>query len=100
VLKPGGRFAVSDIVFQGDKGIIPDEVLRQTEQWAGCVTGALSEEEYCEKLESAGFTDIYLEVTQVYDKPTMEQWLGPISWPEDKVRVVSAFIRASKPQNP
>jgi arsenite methyltransferase len=98
VLKPGGRFAVSDVVFRGNKSLIPDDVMHQVEQWAGCVAGALSEEEYHEKLQRAGFTDISLQATQVYDRQTIEQWIGPDRWPEDGVQVVSAFIRARRPQ--
>jgi arsenite methyltransferase len=97
VLKPGGRFAVSDIVFRGDKSKIPDDVMGRVEQWAGCIAGALSEEEYYGKLESAGFADISLRVTQVYDRQVIEQWIGSVRWPEDKVQVASAFIRARKP---
>jgi arsenite methyltransferase len=97
VLKPGGRLAVSDIVFQGDKNAIPASVLRRAEQWAGCLAGALTDEEYRAKLARAHFTDIAVEVTQVYTGQVLRQWLGDINWPEDRVRVISAFVRARKP---
>ena len=54
VLKPGGRFAVSDIVFQGDMSVVPDELLHDAETWSGCVAGALEERDYLAKLERAG----------------------------------------------
>ena len=63
VLKPGGRFAVSDIVFQGDVSLIPDKVMRDIEAWAGCVAGALEEQDYLDKLRRAGFADAAIEVT-------------------------------------
>ncbi len=68
VLKPGGRFAVSDIVFQGDVSLIPDTVMRDIEAWAGCVAGALEEQDYLDKLRRAGFADAAIEVTTVYDR--------------------------------
>lgn len=97
VLKPGGRFAVSDMVFQGDKSQIPEHLMKEAEQWASCLTGALTEEEYRTKLKGAGFTDISIRVTQVYDEASLEQWAGVASWPSDHVQVVSSFIRARKP---
>jgi len=83
VLKPGGRFAVSDVVVRGE---IPPEVRRSLELWAGCVAGALSEEEYRRKLEAAGFTEVELETTRVYDLEDARAF-----------RVTSAFVRARKP---
>ncbi len=68
VLKPGGRFAVSDIVFQGDVSLIPEHILRSIESWSGCVAGALEEQDYLDKLRRAGFADAAIEVTQVYDE--------------------------------
>jgi arsenite methyltransferase len=67
VLKPGGRFAVSDIVFMGDKGKLPPEVVRSVESWAGCVSGALEKDEYEKLLGEAGFEDVFLEVTHTYE---------------------------------
>lgn len=63
VLKPGGRFAVSDIVLQGE---LPAGVKRSLDLWAGCVSGALQETEYREKLANAGFQDISLTITRTY----------------------------------
>src|SRR6187455_2478623 len=64
VLRPGGRFAVSDVVVRGP---VPDEVRRNVELWVGCVAGALDESEYRAKLEAAGFTGVSLEPWRVYD---------------------------------
>src|SRR3989440_1850732 len=63
VLKPGGRFAVSDVVVRGD---VPVEIRRSLELWAGCVAGALSEDDYRAKLAHAGFERIEIEATRVY----------------------------------
>jgi len=97
VLKPGGRFAVSDIVFQGDRSRVPECLMSETDQWVGCLSGALTEEEYRSKLQGAGFTDISIQVTHVYDEASLKQWAGVSSWPKDGVQVVSAFVRARKP---
>src|SRR6478609_2739108 len=63
VLKPNGRFAVSDVVFRGD---VPAEVRRSVELWVGCVAGALDETDYAAKLRAAGFTDVDVEPWRVY----------------------------------
>ncbi|HEX5643104.1 MAG TPA: methyltransferase domain-containing protein, partial [Thermoleophilia bacterium] len=96
VLRPGGRFAVSDIVFQGDVSLIPDTVMRDIEAWAGCVAGALEEQDYLAKLRRAGFADPSIEVTQVYaaDRELCGVDLSDIP---QHVRVVSGFVRAVKP---
>ncbi len=96
VLKPGGRFAVSDIVFQGDVSLIPDKVIRDIEAWSGCVAGALEEQDYLDRLRRAGFADASIEVTQVYavDRELCGVDLSDI--PEG-VRVVSGFVRAVRP---
>lgn len=96
VLKPGGRFAVSDIIFQGDKSRVPEHLMKEVEQWTSCLSGALTEEDYRSKLQGAGFTDISIQVTQVYDETSLKQWAGVSSWPKDGVQVVSAFVRARK----
>jgi arsenite methyltransferase len=62
VLKPGGRFAVSDIVFLGDKSILPAELVHEVEMWSGCVSGALEKEEYESLLVTAGFEEVSIEV--------------------------------------
>jgi len=83
VLKPGGRFAVSDIVARGS---VPDRIRRDIELWIGCVAGALEETEYRDKLVAAGFTDIDVEPWRVYE------------FTDAPGQFASAFIRASKPR--
>jgi SAM-dependent methyltransferase len=83
VLRPGGRFAVSDIVIQGR---MSDQLRRDLESWTGCVAGALEESEYRGKLAAAGFTDVTLQVT------------GPGCGSGEEA--VSAFVRATKPYLP
>ncbi len=87
VLRPGGRFAVSDMVVQGS---IPDDVRRDVESWACCVAGALEETTYRRLLADAGFADVEVQVTRVHDRPELE---GRIEG-----RLVSAFVRARKPR--
>lgn len=98
VLKPGGRFAVSDVVFLGDKRRLPAEVMHTAEMWSGCVSGALEKAEYEEALAAAGFTDISVEVTQVYEPeliPGLDGTKGTALLRE--VPIASAFVRARKP---
>lgn len=99
VLKPGGRFAVSDIVVRGD---VPEEVRRNVELWIGCVAGALRDSDYAAKLEAAGFVDIQIEPTRIYTaddaRPYVEQaGLEPSVADDIDGRFASAFIRARKP---
>ncbi len=97
VLKPGGRFAVSDVVFLGDKSELPVELVRDVELWVGCVSGALEKTEYEALLSRAGFEDVSVEVTNVYD-PAFMTGVGEgekISALK-KVPIASAFIRARK----
>ena len=75
VLKPGGRFAVSDMVFLGDKGKLPAELVESIESWAGCVSGALEKDEYEGLLRDAGFDDVSVEVTHTYDEELVEAGL-------------------------
>src|ERR1700745_2060270 len=63
VLKPGGRFAVSDVVVRGE---VPEEIRKSMELWVGCVAGALSDTEYQQKLANAGFESIEIEPTRIY----------------------------------
>src|SRR5512134_2422690 len=63
VLKPGGRFAVSDVVTRGE---VPDEIRRNMELWVGCIAGALREDEYAAKLRAAGFESVEVEPCRVY----------------------------------
>lgn len=98
VLKPGGHFAVADIVVQG--GSLPESIKRMMALWAGCVAGALTEDEYRSKLDSAGFAGVDLEVLKSYsvgDIPQEVMCCAPegLQLPEG-TRVVSAFVRATK----
>lgn len=99
VLKPGGRFAVSDIVLTRP---LPLKVQQDLMAWAGCVAGALLDEEYRRKLAAAGFSDIDIEITRVYDTTgeAAENFIPGLSENERgeiNGAVVSAFIRAKKP---
>lgn len=100
VLKPGGRFAVSDIVLTRP---LPPEIQEDLLSWAGCVAGALLKEEYLEKLSRAGFINPEVEITRVYDL-TDERASSLLSGFSLQKRqelngaVVSAFIRGVKPQ--
>ncbi|NJD88043.1 MAG: arsenite methyltransferase [Betaproteobacteria bacterium] len=99
VLRPGGRFAVSDVVVRGE---IPAAIRRDLELWAGCIAGALSEDDYRAKLAAAGFTDIGVEVTRVYGGEDALAFLAGRGLDEAAVasvdgKFVSAFIRARKP---
>jgi SAM-dependent methyltransferase len=96
VLRPGGRFAVSDIVFQGDMSVVPEELLCDVEAWSGCVAGALEERDYLAKLERAGFADAAVEVTNVYDGAPENSCCGAPALP-DGVQLISGFVRAVKP---
>jgi arsenite methyltransferase len=104
VLKPGGRFAVSDMVFLGDKGRLPSELVRSMEAWSGCVSGALQKDEFERLLEEAGFEDVSVEVTYTYE----QEFAGASGCCGDtatkaaataaaEVPLASAFIRGRKP---
>jgi ubiquinone/menaquinone biosynthesis C-methylase UbiE len=97
VLRPGGRFAVSDIVIRGD---IDPEIRRSVEAWIGCVAGALSEEDYRAGLEAAGFTDVEIEPTREYTVDDAREFLDDSGIDVEAARsaagsVVSAFVRAT-----
>ncbi len=100
VLKPGGRFAVSDVVTRGD--IRPD-VRRSVEAWVGCLAGALDEQAYRDKLAAAGFVDIDVEPTRIYTAADAREFLAANGLDASTVaaeldgRFFSAFIRAQKP---
>jgi arsenite methyltransferase len=98
VLKPGGRFAVSDVVFLGPKTDLPDEVLETVGLWTGCVVGALEKGEYEALLKGAGFEDVSVEVQNVY-APEAIDGLDTEEKREAlrKVPAASAFVRARKP---
>jgi arsenite methyltransferase len=92
VLRPGGRFAVSDVVCRGE---IPDAVRHSMELWVGCIAGALEENEYQRLLADAGFTDISVEPTRVYE--FTDAGIDNVLAREISGRVMGAFIRARKP---
>ena len=100
VLKPGGRFAVSDVVTRGP---IPEQVRRDVLLWAGCIAGALDEDEYRAKLAAAGFEAIGIEPTRVYDIEDARGFLTGKGVDVDAIarevegKVMSAFVRAKKP---
>lgn len=100
VLKPGGRFAVSDVVSSDDA--IPDALRRSMELWVGCVAGALTRDQFREKLSAAGFTDISLEPTRVYRVEDARAFLEEAGLDVDTMidqvdgKFMSAFVRARK----
>jgi arsenite methyltransferase len=102
VLKPGGRFAVSDIVVRGE---MPADVRRSAELWAGCIAGALEESEYRAKLDAAGFEQIDVEPTRIYTAADAKGFLKG-SQSVDRIvqmadgKFMSAFVRARKPSRP
>jgi arsenite methyltransferase len=101
VLKPGGRFAVSDIVVRGHD--MPPPLRRSMELWVGCVAGALEEGSYREKLSHAGFDSIDVEPTRIYSATDAWQFMADAGMSDEPLladidgRIVSAFIRARKP---
>jgi ubiquinone/menaquinone biosynthesis C-methylase UbiE len=100
VLKPGGRFAVSDVVVRGE---VPAEVRKNMLLWVGCVAGALEEKEYAAKLKKAGFGSISMEPTRVYSVEDSRTFLVEAGIDVDAIasqiedKFISAFIRATKP---
>ena len=102
VLKPGGRFAVSDIVVQGE---LPAGVKASMDLWVGCVAGALEEREFVRLLEEAGFEGATVEFTRTYDHADAKTFLGNTGLEADRIatevagRVGAAFVRATKPRS-
>jgi SAM-dependent methyltransferase len=100
VLKPGGRFAVSDIVVRGE---VPREIRRSVELWVGCMAGALEEKEYLAKLAGAGFETVSVEATRVYHVADARELLASKGIDVDAIaplvdeKFISAFVRAKKP---
>jgi arsenite methyltransferase len=100
VLKPGGRFAVSDVVTRGQ---VPDEVRKNMLLWVGCIAGALEDEEYKAKLTAAGYAGIEIEPTRVYDVNDARAFLTGRGVDVDAIapqvegKFMSAFVRAIKP---
>jgi SAM-dependent methyltransferase len=101
VLKPGGRFAVSDVVTHGE--MLP-EIRQSVLLWVGCVAGALEENEYRAKLASAGFETIEVEPTRIYRIEDAREFLSGQNIDVDAIapqvdgKFMSAFVRAVKPQ--
>jgi arsenite methyltransferase len=101
VLRPGGRFAVSDVVTRGE--ILP-EIRKNVLLWVGCVAGALEENEYRSKLAAAGFEQIDLEPTRIYGIEDAREFLAGQNIDVDAIapqvdgKFMSAFVRAAKPQ--
>jgi arsenite methyltransferase len=102
VLKPGGRFAVSDVVVRGE---VPAEVRKSMELWVGCIAGALEEMDYINRLAKAGFDSIDIEPTRIYSIEDARQFLTGEGLNVDAIaplvrdKFMSAFVRARKPVN-
>ena len=100
VLKPGGRFAVSDVVVQGE---LPQDVKRSMELWVGCVAGALSDREFVHLLLDAGFENPTVEFTRTYELEDAKAFLVNTGVDAERIarevagRVGAAFVRATKP---
>lgn len=100
VLKPGGRFAVSDVVVRGE---VPAEIHKSMELWVGCVAGALGDYEYVEKLAKAGFEEIGIEATRVYSVDDARTFLTGQGLDAEALskdidgKFISGFVRATKP---
>jgi arsenite methyltransferase len=101
VLKPGGRFAVSDVVVSGS---LPEEVRKSMLLWVGCIAGALEEDDYIAKLIGAGFEDASVEPTRVYNVEDARKFLTEagvdvdVIAPQVNEKFFSAFVRANKPK--
>jgi ubiquinone/menaquinone biosynthesis C-methylase UbiE len=100
VLKPGGRFAVSDVV---SRRPVPAEIRKSMELWIGCVAGALDESDYKARLAKAGFADVEVEITREYRTSEARAFLAGAGFDADRIApavdgaFASAFIRARKP---
>jgi arsenite methyltransferase len=100
VLKPGGRLAVSDVVARGE---VPEPVRKSMALWVGCIAGALEENEYRAKLTAAGFTNVSVEPTRVYEVEDARRFLEDAGVDVNAIAaqaagsLMSAFVRATKP---
>jgi SAM-dependent methyltransferase len=100
VLKPGGRFAVSDVVVRGEA---PPEVRRSMELWVGCVAGALEEQQFLDLLHEVGFDYASIEPTRIYQADDARAFLASTGLDADRVaaeidgKFASVFVRATKP---
>jgi arsenite methyltransferase len=101
VLKPGGRFAVSDVVVRGH---LPPDIRRSMELWVGCIAGALEDREYDAKLRATGFAEVEVEPWRIYSVEDARSFLTEAGLDVDRLapdvdgRFASAFIRARKPE--
>ena len=101
VLKPGGRFAVSDVVTRGE---IPEGIRQSVLLWVGCLAGALDESDYVARLRRAGFEDVSIEPTRVYKVDDARDFLSGHGLDVGKIaplvdgKFFSGFIRARKPR--
>jgi arsenite methyltransferase len=100
VLKPGGRFAISDVVV---RGAVPENVRKNMELWIGCVAGALEEKEFISLLSEAGFENPSIEPTRVYEAKDAAAFLAGTGLdvaaiaPQIEGKFISAFVRGTKP---
>jgi SAM-dependent methyltransferase len=103
VLRPGGRFAVSDVVTNGP---VPDAVRQSMLLWVGCIAGALDQDDYRAKVAAAGFNEVSFETTRTYDIEDARNFLTEAGIDVDAIapqvegKFLSAFIRATKPSAP
>jgi arsenite methyltransferase len=103
VLRPGGRFAVSDVVTNGP---VPDAVRQSMLLWVGCIAGALDQDDYRAKVAAAGFNEVSFETTRAYDIEDARVFLTEAGIAVDEIapqvegKFLSAFIRATKPNSP
>jgi SAM-dependent methyltransferase len=103
VLRPGGRFAVSDVVTNGP---VPDAVRQSMLLWVGCIAGALDQDDYRAKVAAAGFNEVSFETTRTYDIEDARVFLTEAGIAVDEIapqvegKFLSAFIRATKPNSP
>jgi arsenite methyltransferase len=97
VLKPGGRFAVSDVVAEGE---VPPELRRNMEAWVGCLAGALEIDTYERLLREAGFEEVSIEITRRYTvaEAGLDPATLPAGWEAGDGKLASAFVRARKPE--
>jgi SAM-dependent methyltransferase len=101
VLKPGGRFAVSDVIVRGE---VPTDIRRSMELWVGCIAGALEEKDYIARLQAAGFADVEVDAWRVYNVADARAFLteGGVDVdamaPQVEGTFASAFIRARRPE--
>ena len=102
VLKPGGRLAVSDVVVRGE---VPEQIQKSLLLWVGCIAGALRDEDYLNKLHTAGFEQVSIEPTRIYQIEDARAFLTGQGMDVDAIaplvenKFMSAFVRASKPAN-